>query len=80
MMSNLREIVSRKGKVIAFGNEGDEEVAQWCEVFIGMPAISEELNPILLSVAWQLLAYHAAIQRKIDVDRPRNLAKSVTVD
>jgi glucosamine--fructose-6-phosphate aminotransferase (isomerizing) len=60
--------------------EGDEDIAQRCEAVIYVPNVSEPLQPMLTVVPLQLLAYHAAVIRGKDVDKPRNLAKSVTVE
>lgn len=80
MMSNLREVAARGGRIIGFGNKEDTVLANWCEDFVGLPVISDALNPIIFSVAWHLIAYHTALKLGVDIDRPRNLAKSVTVE
>jgi len=80
MMSNLREVASRGGRIIGFGKKEDEALANWCENYFELPVVSDELNPIVFSVAWQLIAYHTALELGVDIDRPRNLAKSVTVE
>ncbi|MHB9004816.1 MAG: SIS domain-containing protein, partial [Coriobacteriia bacterium] len=78
-MANLAMISARKGPVIALATEGDTQVEDAADDVIFLPRAKEELNPILASVALQLLAYHLAVARGCDVDKPRNLAKSVTV-
>lgn len=80
MMSNLREIKSRSGRLIGIGNSDDSEFQSLCEDYLALPVISDALKPILAAVALQLLAYHVARVRGVDIDRPRNLAKSLTVE
>ncbi len=79
-ISNLKEVKARSGKVIALATEGDEEIRESADHVIYIPAAPELLSPILEIVPLQLLAYHIAIRRGCDVDQPRNLAKSVTVE
>ena len=79
-MSNLKEVKARSGQVIALATEGDEEIQEAADHVIYVPAAPEELAPILEIVPLQLLAYHIAVRRGCDVDQPRNLAKSVTVE
>ena len=79
-MSNLKEVKARSGQVIALATEGDEEIKEAADHVIYIPAAPEELLPILEIVPLQLLAYHIAVRRGCDVDQPRNLAKSVTVE
>jgi glutamine---fructose-6-phosphate transaminase (isomerizing) len=79
-MSNLKEVKARSGKVIAIATEGDEEIKEAADHVLYVPAAPEELSPILEIVPLQLLAYHIAVRRGCDVDQPRNLAKSVTVE
>jgi glucosamine--fructose-6-phosphate aminotransferase (isomerizing) len=79
-MSNLKEVKARSGQVIALATEGDEEIKNDADHVIYLPAAPEELLPILEIVPLQLLAYHIAVRRGCDVDQPRNLAKSVTVE
>ncbi len=79
-LSNLQEVKAREGKVIAVACEGDEEVAKIADHVISIPTTHELLLPILEVVPLQLLAYHIAVRRGCDVDQPRNLAKSVTVE
>jgi glutamine---fructose-6-phosphate transaminase (isomerizing) len=78
--SNLREVKARSGVVIALATEGDEEIKESADHVIYLPPAPEELLPILEIVPLQLLAYHIAVRRGCDVDQPRNLAKSVTVE
>lgn len=78
-MANLAMIRARKGPVIAVATEGDSEISKVADDVIYVPKTIEPLNPILTSVPLQLFAYHIAVARGCDVDKPRNLAKSVTV-
>jgi glucosamine--fructose-6-phosphate aminotransferase (isomerizing) len=80
VMSNLEEIKARGGPVIAIANEGDEEVAARADEVIYIPDVPDYLQPLVAVVPLQLLAYHIALLRGCDVDKPRNLAKSVTVE
>jgi glucosamine--fructose-6-phosphate aminotransferase (isomerizing) len=80
VMSNLEEIKARGGPVIAIANEGDEEVAALADDVIYVPDVPEYLQPLVAVIPLQLLAYHIAVMRGCDVDKPRNLAKSVTVE
>jgi glucosamine--fructose-6-phosphate aminotransferase (isomerizing) len=79
-ISNLREVKETGGRVIAIATEGDREVADAAHHVITVPKAPELLSPILEIVPLQMLAYHIAVQRGVDVDRPRNLVKSVTVE
>ena len=79
-MSNLKEVKARSGVVIALATEDDEEIKESADYVLYVPAAPEELSPILEIVPLQLLAYHIAVRRGCDVDQPRNLAKSVTVE
>jgi glutamine---fructose-6-phosphate transaminase (isomerizing) len=78
-MANLAMIRARKGPIIAVATEGDEAIKKVADDVIYLPKTQEALNPILASVPLQLFAYHIAVARGCDVDKPRNLAKSVTV-
>src|SRR5450432_111574 len=78
--SNLKEVKARSGQVIALATEGDEEIKESADHVLYVPQAPEELLPILEIVPLQLLAYHIAVRRGCDVDQPRNLAKSVTVE
>jgi glucosamine--fructose-6-phosphate aminotransferase (isomerizing) len=80
MMSNLEEARSRDGRIVALATEGDEEVARKASDLLFVPSSPEEISPILSIIPLQLLAYHIAVLRDCDVDQPRNLAKSVTVE
>jgi len=80
IVSNLEEVLSRKGKVISLGFEGDELLKKKSENFVGVPETEEDFTPIVNVVPLQLLAYHIADQLGLDVDQPRNLAKTVTVE
>jgi glucosamine--fructose-6-phosphate aminotransferase (isomerizing) len=79
-ISNLKEVKARSGVVIALATEGDEEIKESADHVLYIPPAPEELSPILEIVPLQLLAYHIAVRRGCDVDQPRNLAKSVTVE
>ena len=79
-MSNVKEVKAREGKVIALAVEGDEEIKNHVDNVLYVPQAPELLLPILEVVPLQLLAYHIAVRRGCDVDQPRNLAKSVTVE
>jgi len=80
VMSNLEEVKARKGPVIAVACEGDEKIAEMADDVIYVPDVEEYLQPLVTAVPLQLLAYHIALLRGCNVDRPRNLAKSVTVE
>jgi glucosamine--fructose-6-phosphate aminotransferase (isomerizing) len=80
VMSNMEEVIARGGRVIAICTEGDSAVAHKAESVIYLPECSEWIAPILLSIPLQLLAYHVSVLKGNDVDQPRNLAKSVTVE
>jgi len=79
-ISNLKEVKARSGIVIALATEGDTEIKEEADHVLYIPPAPEELSPILEVVPLQLLAYHIAVRRGCDVDQPRNLAKSVTVE
>ena len=79
-ISNIEEVRTRKGKVISVGFRGDEKLEKLSEEFIPVPAVEEDLSPFVTSVPLQLLAYHIASKLGLDVDQPRNLAKTVTVE
>jgi glucosamine--fructose-6-phosphate aminotransferase (isomerizing) len=79
-LSNLQEIKARKGPIIAIATEGDDHIAKMVDAVIYVPATPEPSFPLLAVVPLQLLAYHIAVARDCDVDKPRNLAKSVTVE
>ncbi len=80
VVSNIQEIKSRKGKIIAVVTEGDEQVTELADHVIEVPETLESLTPLLTTIPLQLLSYHIAVMRGCNVDQPRNLAKSVTVE
>jgi glucosamine--fructose-6-phosphate aminotransferase (isomerizing) len=80
VLSNLEEIKARGGPVIAVTTEGDDDTAERADDVIFIPEVPEHLQPLLAVIPLQLLAYHIALLRGCDVDKPRNLAKSVTVE
>ena len=80
VLSNIQEVRSRGGHVIAVATEGDEHIKSMAEDVFYVPDVPEMLQPLVTVVPLQLLAYHAAVLRGKDVDKPRNLAKSVTVE
>ncbi|CAH0254206.1 glutamine--fructose-6-phosphate transaminase (isomerizing) [Chryseobacterium sp. WG14] len=80
IVSNVQEIKARKGKIIAVVNKGDRQVSEMSDYVIEIPETSECFSPIVASVPLQLLAYYIAVYRGANVDQPRNLAKSVTVE
>jgi glucosamine--fructose-6-phosphate aminotransferase (isomerizing) len=79
-MSNLEEIKARKGPVIAIACAGDDQIADLADEVIHVPDVPDYLQPLVTSIPLQLLAYEIAKRRGCNVDRPRNLAKSVTVE
>ncbi|MFQ5343784.1 MAG: glutamine--fructose-6-phosphate transaminase (isomerizing) [Anaerolineae bacterium] len=80
VISNIQEVRARDAQVIAVATEGDEEISRHAEHVIYVPATDEALSPVLNVIPLQLLAYHTAVALGCDVDQPRNLAKSVTVE
>ncbi|HND83809.1 MAG TPA: glutamine--fructose-6-phosphate transaminase (isomerizing), partial [Chitinophagales bacterium] len=80
VLSNIEEVKTRKGQLIAVVTEGDAEISKIAEYVIQIPDTPEPFTPILSVIPLQLLAYHIAVMRGCDVDQPRNLAKSVTVE
>jgi glucosamine--fructose-6-phosphate aminotransferase (isomerizing) len=80
IVSNIQEVKARKGRVIAVVTEGDKLIPQMAEFVIEVPAVQEALMPIVSVIPLQLLSYHIAVMRGCNVDQPRNLAKSVTVE
>jgi glutamine---fructose-6-phosphate transaminase (isomerizing) len=80
VISNVEEIKARQGRLILIGSRGDQQLAALADDVIYLPIIHEEMNPILYTIPAQLLAYEIAARRGCDVDQPRNLAKSVTVE
>jgi len=79
-LANMAMIRARKGPIIALATTGDQTIAESADDVIYLPEILEPLYPILAAVPLQLFAYHIAVNRGCDVDKPRNLAKSVTVE
>jgi glucosamine--fructose-6-phosphate aminotransferase (isomerizing) len=80
IVSNVEEVKARKGRVIALVTEGETEIAKLAEETFPLPKTHDLLTPILASVPLQLLSYYVAVRRGCNVDQPRNLAKSVTVE
>ena len=80
VVSNIQEVKARKGRVIAVVTEGDQLIPKMAEFTIEVPAVHEALTPLISVVPLQLLSYHIAVMRGCNVDQPRNLAKSVTVE
>jgi len=80
MISNIQEIRSRRGKIIAIATEGDNNIKELTGEVIYIPKCDELFSPLLVALPLQLLAYHISVKRGCDVDQPRNLAKSVTVE
>lgn len=80
VVSNIREIQSRKGKIIAIVSEGDKDVKEIADYYIEVPETIESLTPLLTTIPLQLLSYYIAVKLGRNVDQPRNLAKSVTVE
>jgi glutamine---fructose-6-phosphate transaminase (isomerizing) len=79
-LSNIEEVRAREGTIISVGTEGDDSVASLSDIFLPIPDAPEVVQPLLAVVPLQLLAYHVARRRGCDIDKPRNLAKSVTVE
>jgi glucosamine--fructose-6-phosphate aminotransferase (isomerizing) len=80
IVSNIQEVKARKGKVIAIVTEGDNQIPQMSDFTIEVPSTLECLMPLISVIPLQLLSYHIAVMRGCNVDQPRNLAKSVTVE
>jgi len=80
VVSNIQEIKSRSGKIIAIVTEGDTQVKEIADHVIEIPETEEALAPLLTTIPFQLLSYHIAVMLNKNVDQPRNLAKSVTVE
>jgi glucosamine--fructose-6-phosphate aminotransferase (isomerizing) len=80
VMSNIQEVKARKGKIIAIVTEGDEKIKAMADHYIEVPDCDEALSPLVTTIPLQLLSYHIAVLRGCNVDQPRNLAKSVTVE
>jgi glucosamine--fructose-6-phosphate aminotransferase (isomerizing) len=80
IVSNIQEVKARKGKVIAIVTEGDNQIPRMADFTIEVPSTIESLTPLISVIPLQLLSYHIAVMRGCNVDQPRNLAKSVTVE
>ena len=80
VVSNIQEVKARKGKIIAIVTEGDEQVKEFADDFIEIPETNEYLVPLIATIPFQILSYYIAVMRDCNVDQPRNLAKSVTVE
>ena len=80
VISNIEEVRARKGRVICIANEGDVKIKQYADHVIYIPETLQAISPLLTVIPLQLLAYHIAVLRGCNVDQPRNLAKSVTVE
>lgn len=78
--SNIQEIKARKGKVLALATAGNKDIAKFADDVIYIPKTLEQTSPLLVGIALQLFSYYIAVEKGLDVDRPRNLAKSVTVE
>ncbi|HIC97960.1 MAG TPA: SIS domain-containing protein, partial [Aquificaceae bacterium] len=79
-LSNVEEVKTRKGKVLGIGFEGDDRFRKLSDEYIPIPKTEESLSPFMSAIPVQLLAYHIASKLGLDVDQPRNLAKTVTVE
>ena len=80
IVSNIQEVKARRARVFAVVTEGDEEITEMADQTVTIPETIDPLTPILSVIPLQLLAYYVAVRRGCDVDQPRNLAKSVTVE
>ncbi|MEY4330241.1 MAG: hypothetical protein RL609_989, partial [Bacteroidota bacterium] len=80
VVSNIQEVKARKGKIIAIVTEGDKVVKELADHAIEIPKSDDSLVPLISVIPFQLLSYHVAVMRGCNVDQPRNLAKSVTVE
>lgn len=80
VVSNIQEVKARKGKIIAIITEGDEQVKEFADDYIEIPETNQYLVPLIATVPFQILSYYIAVMRDCNVDQPRNLAKSVTVE
>jgi glucosamine--fructose-6-phosphate aminotransferase (isomerizing) len=79
-LSNIEEIKARGGRILAVGQENDAQLQELADDFIGIPECSEAILPFMTTVPLHLFAYWIAVRKGTDVDQPRNLAKSVTVE
>jgi glucosamine--fructose-6-phosphate aminotransferase (isomerizing) len=80
MLSNIKEVEARNGKIIVIATEGDKDIKNIADSVIYVPETWDEFSPIVNAVPLQLFAYYTALARGCDIDKPRNLAKSVTVE
>jgi glucosamine--fructose-6-phosphate aminotransferase (isomerizing) len=80
VISNMEEVKARKARIIAIAYEGDDNIKNYSDHIIYVPGVRKILSPLLTVIPLQLLAYHMAVMKGCDVDKPRNLAKSVTVE
>ena len=80
VISNIQQVRARGGRILAVATEGDDQIKQYADAVFPVPAVPDALQPLVSVIPLQLLAYHAAVLRGRDVDKPRNLAKSVTVE
>ena len=80
VVSNIQEVKARRGRVLAIATEGDSEIKSTADWVLEIPAVSDILVPLLSVIPLQLLSYYIAVARGCDIDKPRNLAKSVTVE
>ena len=80
IISNIQQVKARGGSVIAVVTKGDTTIADIADHILEIPEVAEPLSPVIVSIPLQLLAYHIAIKKGCNVDMPRNLAKSVTVE
>jgi glucosamine--fructose-6-phosphate aminotransferase (isomerizing) len=80
MISNIEEVKARKAPVYAFGTKSDSHLASLADVFVAMPSVHPIVQPVVTTVYLHLLAYYVGVAKGLNVDRPRNLAKSVTVE
>jgi glucosamine--fructose-6-phosphate aminotransferase (isomerizing) len=80
ILSNMQEVRARKGKLIAVAGQNDQEIGKYADFVLRVPELTESFTPFVVALPMQLLAYHIAVLRDYDVDMPRNLAKSVTVE
>jgi glucosamine--fructose-6-phosphate aminotransferase (isomerizing) len=79
-LSNIEEVRARRGPVVTVGTEGDDELRAISDVFLPIPDVADIVQPLVGVIPLQLLAYHVALLKGRDIDKPRNLAKSVTVE
>ena len=80
ILSNVQEVKARKGRIIAIVTEGDDKIKNLADYVIEIPEVIDSLSPLLTIIPLQLLSYYVAVAKGRDVDQPRNLAKSVTVE